>query len=189
MYEHRVFCEGVIWGINSFDQWGVELGKVMATALRPLLDRGAERTGVDASTRGLLAHYDDFGGVSPNYNEKTILNPSGVAWLFVLVFLDMDINYFSIVIKIYVSLKSLDYLSRTTCRDTGQEYYANKQCRVNFCVMQIIPSLFVNPITDGQAQFFNNLCFIHTKIDRVEVSQFQIFIILHIHMATAASTQ
>ena len=60
LYEHRVFCEGVIWGINSFDQWGVELGKVMATALRPLLDRGAERTGVDASTRGLLAHYDDL---------------------------------------------------------------------------------------------------------------------------------
>ena len=56
LYEHRVFCEGVIWGINSFDQWGVELGKTMARDLRPLLDEHAENSMQDASTCGLLAY-------------------------------------------------------------------------------------------------------------------------------------
>ena len=41
LYEHRVFVEGVIWGINSFDQWGVELGKELATALLPLVETRA----------------------------------------------------------------------------------------------------------------------------------------------------
>ncbi len=56
LYEHRVFVEGTIWGINSFDQWGVELGKEMATALLPLVtgEAPAARAG-DASTAGLLA--------------------------------------------------------------------------------------------------------------------------------------
>jgi glucose-6-phosphate isomerase len=54
LYEHRVFVEGVMLGINSFDQWGVELGKELATALGPLVD-GADATGKDASTQGLLA--------------------------------------------------------------------------------------------------------------------------------------
>jgi len=53
LYEHRVFVEGVIWGINSFDQWGVELGKEMATALVPLV-QGGDATGKDGSTQGLL---------------------------------------------------------------------------------------------------------------------------------------
>lgn len=53
LYEHRVFVEGVILGINSFDQWGVELGKELATRLEPLLD-GQEVPGQDGSTR-LLA--------------------------------------------------------------------------------------------------------------------------------------
>ncbi|KUJ76909.1 glucose-6-phosphate isomerase [Ruegeria marisrubri] len=53
LYEHRVFVEGVIWGINSFDQWGVELGKELANALLPMV-RGAPAQGKDASTRGLL---------------------------------------------------------------------------------------------------------------------------------------
>ncbi len=53
LYEHRVFAEGVILGINSFDQWGVELGKEMALALEPLL-RGEAVAGVSAST-GMLA--------------------------------------------------------------------------------------------------------------------------------------
>jgi glucose-6-phosphate isomerase len=55
LYEHRVFVEGVIWDINSFDQWGVELGKELATALLPII-RGAPDTQKDGSTRGLLAH-------------------------------------------------------------------------------------------------------------------------------------
>ncbi|MDQ7080562.1 MAG: glucose-6-phosphate isomerase [Paracoccaceae bacterium] len=56
LYEHRVFVEGTIWGINSFDQWGVELGKEMATALLPAIKGvdGAQQPR-DGSTRGLLA--------------------------------------------------------------------------------------------------------------------------------------
>lgn len=55
LYEHRVFVEGVIWNINSFDQWGVELGKELATALLPMVQGTAEASGKDASTQGLLA--------------------------------------------------------------------------------------------------------------------------------------
>ena len=53
LYEHRVFVSGAIWGINSFDQWGVELGKVLARDLEPRLASG-DTTGLDASTAGLL---------------------------------------------------------------------------------------------------------------------------------------
>ena len=53
LYEHRVFVEGVILGINSFDQWGVELGKELATALQPLLE-GADAGAKDGSTRALV---------------------------------------------------------------------------------------------------------------------------------------
>ncbi|WP_424929026.1 glucose-6-phosphate isomerase [Amaricoccus tamworthensis] len=55
LYEHRVFVEGVIWGINSFDQWGVELGKELATALLPLVQTGEGLDTKDGSTAGLLA--------------------------------------------------------------------------------------------------------------------------------------
>ena len=55
LYEHRVFVEGVIWGINSFDQWGVELGKELATALLPMVKGEAESVTKDSSTKGLLA--------------------------------------------------------------------------------------------------------------------------------------
>ncbi len=53
MYEHRVFTSGAIWGINSFDQWGVELGKALCNALLPRLVSG-DIQGLDASTAGLL---------------------------------------------------------------------------------------------------------------------------------------
>ncbi len=53
LYEHRVFVEGVIWGINSFDQWGVELGKELANTLLPMV-KGACADDKDASTRALL---------------------------------------------------------------------------------------------------------------------------------------
>lgn len=53
LYEHRVFVEGVIWGLNSFDQWGVELGKELATAMQPLVE-GESSEGKDGSTIGLL---------------------------------------------------------------------------------------------------------------------------------------
>ncbi len=56
LYEHRVFVEGVIWGINSFDQWGVELGKELATGLQPAVEGKAGTEGLDSSTAGLLGH-------------------------------------------------------------------------------------------------------------------------------------
>ena len=54
LFEHRVLVEGCIWGINSFDQWGVELGKQLATALLPVIQTGAGIESKDGSTRGLL---------------------------------------------------------------------------------------------------------------------------------------
>ncbi len=53
LYEHRVFTSGSVWGIDSFDQWGVELGKVLAQDLTPRLASG-DAAGLDASTAGLL---------------------------------------------------------------------------------------------------------------------------------------
>ena len=55
LYEHKVFIEGAIWNLNSFDQWGVEHGKNLARALLPGLLEGGDTAGLDASTRGLLA--------------------------------------------------------------------------------------------------------------------------------------
>jgi glucose-6-phosphate isomerase len=54
LYEHRVFVEGVILGINSFDQWGVELGKELALALQPILEGKESAAGKDGSTRQLV---------------------------------------------------------------------------------------------------------------------------------------
>ncbi len=56
LYEHRVFVEGVIFGINSFDQWGVELGKELANGLVPAVEGQGEPQGVTASTKALLDH-------------------------------------------------------------------------------------------------------------------------------------
>jgi glucose-6-phosphate isomerase len=53
MYEHRVFTSGALWHINSFDQWGVELGKALCSQLLPRLDSG-DVQGLDGSTAGLL---------------------------------------------------------------------------------------------------------------------------------------
>jgi glucose-6-phosphate isomerase len=53
LYEHRVFVSGALWGINSFDQWGVELGKALCSDLLPRLASG-DASGLDASTAGLL---------------------------------------------------------------------------------------------------------------------------------------
>ena len=63
LYEHKVFCQGVIWGINSFDQWGVELGKTLAKELLPKIAKlgGEPETtgGGDASTDGLTKWIND----------------------------------------------------------------------------------------------------------------------------------
>jgi len=53
LYEHRVWTAGALWGVNSFDQWGVELGKALCNALLPRLDSG-DTAGLDAATAGLL---------------------------------------------------------------------------------------------------------------------------------------
>jgi glucose-6-phosphate isomerase len=56
LYEHKIFAQGVIWNINSFDQWGVELGKVLAEVILPELEAGVAGAH-DSSTRGLMTYY------------------------------------------------------------------------------------------------------------------------------------
>ncbi|MFG2883147.1 glucose-6-phosphate isomerase [Streptomyces sp. NPDC048297] len=62
LYEHKVFVQGAVWNIDSFDQWGVELGKVLARRVEPALTEGAEVEGLDASTRALVATYRELRG-------------------------------------------------------------------------------------------------------------------------------
>ncbi len=57
LYEHKTFVEGAVWQIDSFDQWGVELGKQLASAILPILPGPAPAVGQDSSTAGLIAHY------------------------------------------------------------------------------------------------------------------------------------
>ena len=54
IYEHKIFVQGIIWNINSFDQWGVELGKQLAKSILPELTSTGRISTHDASTRGLL---------------------------------------------------------------------------------------------------------------------------------------
>jgi glucose-6-phosphate isomerase len=56
LYEHKVFVQGVVWGLNSFDQWGVELGKELAARLMPVVANQKPAVGLDASTAGLISH-------------------------------------------------------------------------------------------------------------------------------------
>lgn len=63
LYEHQVFTEGVIWGVDSFDQWGVELGKTQAMALLPVLTEAASPAKqTDSSTDALVRHYREERG-------------------------------------------------------------------------------------------------------------------------------
>jgi glucose-6-phosphate isomerase len=58
LYEHSVFTQGTIWGIDSFDQWGVELGKALAKAIIPELESESEpQLGHDSSTNTLIRRY------------------------------------------------------------------------------------------------------------------------------------
>ena len=57
MYEHKIFVQGIIWNINSFDQWGVELGKQLANSILPELSDANPVHGHDASTNGLINYY------------------------------------------------------------------------------------------------------------------------------------
>ena len=56
LYEHKVFVQGAIWGINSFDQWGVELGKALATRIAPELEEDAALAH-DSSTNALIRRF------------------------------------------------------------------------------------------------------------------------------------
>jgi len=60
LYEHKIFTQGAIWDINSFDQWGVELGKHLAKAILPELHDDEEVASHDASTNGLINAYKRF---------------------------------------------------------------------------------------------------------------------------------
>ena len=60
LYEHKVFVQGVIWGINSFDQWGVELGKELCARLMPVVAGDQAATGLDASTAGLVGYLHKY---------------------------------------------------------------------------------------------------------------------------------
>merc|ERR1719466_608559 len=59
MYEHKIFTQGVIWDINSYDQWGVELGKELAKAIEPELKNNSKISSHDASTNSLINHIKD----------------------------------------------------------------------------------------------------------------------------------
>jgi glucose-6-phosphate isomerase len=57
MYEMKIFAQGAIWNINSFDQWGVELGKQLAKAILPELSNDGDITSHDSSTNGLINYF------------------------------------------------------------------------------------------------------------------------------------
>lgn len=63
LYEHKIFVQGVIWNINSFDQWGVEFGKQIAQRILPQLESQELVTEHDASTNGLINHYKRWRGI------------------------------------------------------------------------------------------------------------------------------
>ncbi len=62
MYEHKIFTQGIVWNINSFDQWGVELGKQLAKVILPELLGPGEVKSHDSSTNGLINHWKKNGG-------------------------------------------------------------------------------------------------------------------------------
>jgi glucose-6-phosphate isomerase len=62
LYEHKVFVQGAMWNIDSFDQWGVELGKVLAKRVEPALTEGVDVPGLDPSTTALVAKYRELRG-------------------------------------------------------------------------------------------------------------------------------
>lgn len=74
LYEHKVFCQGVIWGINSFDQWGVELGKTLAKAILPEIAALGETKPApkkhDGSTRRQIEKINDWRARSPNEKPR-----------------------------------------------------------------------------------------------------------------------
>jgi len=71
LYEHKIFAQGVIWNINSYDQWGVELGKKLANAILPELDAPGVVQGHDSSTNGLINEWKArAGGAGPSRGPR-----------------------------------------------------------------------------------------------------------------------
>ena len=63
LYEHKVFTEGAVWDIDSFDEWGVELGKELALSLVPIVsDAATAISELDSSTAGLVTHLRELRG-------------------------------------------------------------------------------------------------------------------------------
>ncbi|HSN29021.1 MAG TPA: hypothetical protein VLT45_22190, partial [Kofleriaceae bacterium] len=62
LYEHKIFTQGIVWDIYSFDQWGVELGKQLASKILPELESSAPVSSHDASTNGLINYYKSHRG-------------------------------------------------------------------------------------------------------------------------------
>jgi glucose-6-phosphate isomerase len=60
MYEHKIFTQGIIWNIFSFDQWGVELGKQLANRILPELADNQPVSSHDSSTNGLINYYKEL---------------------------------------------------------------------------------------------------------------------------------
>jgi glucose-6-phosphate isomerase len=79
MYEHRIFVQGTIWNINSFDQWGVELGKQLAKSILPELKEQGAASGHDGSTNGLISAWKEMAGPhsSGRPDEIDSLTPEG----------------------------------------------------------------------------------------------------------------
>lgn len=70
-YEHLTFTEGAVWNINSFDQWGVELGKSLAKKILSELEESGESTGHDASTGALINAFKKKSGIGGTGSERT----------------------------------------------------------------------------------------------------------------------
>ena len=57
LYEHKIFVQGIVWNLNSYDQWGVELGKQLAKKILGEIESSAAETDHDSSTSNLIRHY------------------------------------------------------------------------------------------------------------------------------------
>src|SRR5262249_29693473 len=77
LYEHNVFTQGTIWDIDSFDQWGVELGKVLAQRITPELESIAEpKLDHDSSTNSLIRRYRRLRGAARRFKRSSSHHPA-----------------------------------------------------------------------------------------------------------------
>merc|ERR1711951_288002 len=72
MYEHKIFVQGVVWEINSFDQWGVQLGKALANKIEPELAHKDEVHSHDSSTNGLINFVKKYFNVHHEHHGKKV---------------------------------------------------------------------------------------------------------------------